>query len=200
MTRTTAHRLLNAALLLLFVTPVLAQGGAEEMTPEQKAMMEAYIKAGTPGEQHSMLAERVGDYEVTAKSWQDPGAPPVEEKGTARRTMIMDGRIMVETYNGTMQGTPFTGQGMTGYDNVSGKWWSTWNDSMSTGIMMSQGTCDAKMVCTFTGSWNDPITQGPITARMTSRPEGAGTEIFEMYGPGPDGKEIKMMELTYRKK
>jgi hypothetical protein len=23
---------------------------------------------------------------------------------------------------------------------------------------------------------------------------------FEMYGPGPDGKEMKMMEITYNRK
>jgi hypothetical protein len=25
-------------------------------------------------------------------------------------------------------------------------------------------------------------------------------EVFEMHGPGPDGKEMKMMEITYKKK
>jgi len=58
-----------------------------------------------------------------------------------------------------------TGHGMTGYDNVSGKYWATWNDSMTTGVMVSQGTCDAKNACTFTGSWNDPIKKGPVKAR-----------------------------------
>jgi hypothetical protein len=24
--------------------------------------------------------------------------------------------------------------------------------------------------------------------------------VFEMYAPGPDGKEMKMMEITYTKK
>ena len=201
MNRTIARRALYAALLLLFVTPVLAEGGPEEMTPEQKAMMEAYMKAGTPGEPHEILASRVGDYDAKVKSWQAPGAPPVEETGTVKRSMILGGRVRVEEFSGTMMGTPFTGQGMMGYDNVSGKYWSTWNDSMSTGIMVSEGTCDAKLTaCTFTGTWNDPITKGPMTARMTSRMAGPTTEVFEMYGPGPDGKEMKMMEMTYTKK
>ena len=53
-----------------------------------------------------------------------------------------------------MMGTPFTGHGMTGYDNVTGKYWSTWTDSMSTGIMVSEGSCDAEGVCTFIGWTN----------------------------------------------
>lgn len=182
--------------------PVLAQeGGAPpEMTPEQKAMMEAYMKAGTPGPQHHKLAESAGTYDVKVKSWDTPGAPPTESTGTATRTVDLGGRIIVERFDGTMMGQPFTGQGMTGFDNVTEKYWATWTDSMSTGMMMSEGTCEEKDVCTFVGSWNDPITKGKVTARMVSRKTGPKTETFEMYGPGPDGKETKMMEMTYTKK
>ena len=41
-------------------------------------------------------------------------------------------------------GIPYRGHGMTGFDNVTDKYWSTWNDSMSTGIMVTEGTCDAQ--------------------------------------------------------
>jgi hypothetical protein len=99
-----------------------------------------------------------------------------------------------------MMGQPFTGHGMQGYDNVTGKWWSTWNDSMSTGLMVSEGTCDDSGACTFTGSWNDPVTKGKTTARMTTKWTSPNVEVFEMYTPGPDGKEMKMMEITYTKR
>ena len=33
--------------------------------------------------------------------------------------------------------------------------------------------------------------------RMTCRWTSPTTQIFEMYGPGKDGKEMKMMEMTY---
>ena len=172
-------------------------GKAPEMTPEQKAEMEVYIKAGTPGPQHQKLASAAGTYSVKAKSWHEPGGPANEESGTATRTMALDGRVLVEDFKGTMMGNPFSGHGMTGYDNVSGKYWSTWTDSMSTGLMMSQGTCDAKMACTFNGSWNDPVKKGPVKSRMTSRWTSPTTEVFEMYGPDKKGNEMKMMELTY---
>jgi hypothetical protein len=126
--------------------------------------------------------------------------PDSEESGTVTRTMILDGRVLVEDMTGTMMGMPFTGHGMTGYDNVTGKYWSTWTDSMSTGMMVSEGTCDAKNACSFTGSWNHPITKAPVTARMTSRWTSPTTQVFEMYVPGKDGKEMKNMEITYTKK
>jgi len=99
-----------------------------------------------------------------------------------------------------MMGASYTGHGMQGYDNVTGKYWSTWNDSMSTGLMVSEGTCNADKSCSFTGSWNDPIKKAPVTARMMTRWTSPTTEVFEMYGPGRDGKEMKMMEITYTKK
>ena len=171
-----------------------------QMTAEQKAEMEAYMKAGTPGAPHKTLAATAGTYEAKVKSWQQPGGPAMEETGTVTRTMALDGRVLVEDFKGTMMGMPFTGHGLTGYDNVSGKYWSTWTDSMSTGLMLSEGTCDASRACTFAGSWNDAVKKGPVKARMTTRWTSPTTEVFEMYAPGRDGKEMKMMEITYTKK
>jgi hypothetical protein len=173
--------------------------GAAQMTPEQKAEMEAYTKAGTPGEPHRKLAATAGRYNVTMKTWQDPKAAPMEESGTATRTMALDGRVLVEQFSGTMMGQPFNGHGMTGYDNVTNKYWSTWNDSMSTGVMLSSGTCDAKDACTFTGTWNDPIKKGPVKQRMTTRWSDKDTEVFELYGADKQGREMKMMEMTYKR-
>jgi hypothetical protein len=192
--------LIVSAAAALFALPALVAAQAPEMTPEQKAEMEAYTKAGTPGAPHKALAAQAGTYEAKVKSWHEPGKPPTEESATATRTMALDGRVMVEDFKGSMMGMPFTGHGMRGYDNVTGKHWSTWMDSMSTGVMVSEGTCDAKGACSFKGSWNDPIKKAPVSARMTSRWTSPTVEVFEMYGPGRDGKEMKMMEITYTRK
>ncbi len=194
--------LVVTAVAALFAAPALAQdkGKMPEMTPEQKAEMEAYMKAGTPGEPHKKMAAMAGTYDMVMKSWHEPNGQPMVEKGTAVRTVELDGRVIVERVTATMMGMPFTGHSMTGYDNVTGKYWSTWTDSMSTGLMVSEGTCDANNACTFTGTWNDAIKKAPVKARMTTRWTSPTTEVFEMYGPGRDGKEMKMMEITYTKK
>ena len=188
------------AALTLATAVVADHHEAPEMTPEQMAEMQAYMEAGTPGDPHRAMADSAGDYDLAIKSWMDPAAPPMESTGTATRKMMLDGRVMTEEVSSSMMGMPFTGFGMSGYDNVSGKQWSTWTDSMSTGIMVSEGTCDADGACVFTGSWNDPITKGPVTARMTVRWTSPTVQVFEMYGPGKDGAEMKMMEIVYTKK
>jgi len=192
-------RKLAFAVTLALSLPALAQD-APAMSPEQQAMMDAYIAAGTPGAQHAALASAVGEYDLAIRSWDAPGATPGDETGRATRSMILGGRVLVEQVEATMHGMPFTGHAMVGYDNVTGKWWQTWNDSMSTGVMTSQGDCNDHGSCTFHGSWNDPVTKKAVDARFTSKWTDARTEVFEMYGPGPDGTEYKMMEMTYTRR
>jgi len=194
--------LMCAAAIALVITSASAQTGKQppQMTPEQKAEMEAYMKAGTPGAPHQALAASAGNYDLKLRSWQAAGAPAMEETGTATRSMTLDGRVLVEDVSSSMMGSPFTGHGMMGYDNVTGKYWSTWNDSMSTGLMVSEGTCDAQKSCTFIGHWNDPVKKTPVKARMTTRWTSPTVQVFEMYAPGKDGKEFKMMEITYTKR
>lgn len=198
MHRTTLLSVAVSALLL--AGPALAQDKPPAMTPETQAMMEAYQKAGTPGMEHGRLASMAGTYDLTVKSWYAPGAPPSTDTGTATRRMILGNRVMLEEVTSQMMGQPFSGQGLHGFDNVTGKYWGTWNDSMSTGLMVSEGTCDAQLSCTYTGTHNDPVTKKPQSSRMTTRWTDKNTEVFEMYGPGPDGKEAKMMEITYKRR
>jgi hypothetical protein len=199
MTRKHAYSMI--ALALLFAGPAAAQEAAgPQMTPETQAMMEAFQKAGTPGAQHQQLASLAGTYDLTVKAWHAPGTEPTTDTGTATRKMILGDRVMVEEVTSQMMGQPYSGQGLHGFDNVTGKYWSTWSDSMSTGLMVSEGSCDAKLTCTYTGTYHDPVTKQPQTSRMTTRWTDKSTEVFEMYGPGPDGRETKMMEITYKKR
>ena len=191
-----------AVALVCCATVSMAQSDEmPEMTPEQMAEMEAYMKAGMPGPQHQAMAATAGTYDLKITSWGEPGGPGMESAGTATRTMTLDGRVMEETVESSMMGMTFTGHGRSGFDNVTGKYWSTWTDSMSTGIMVSEGTCDEEgKSCTYTGSWNDPVREGPVTARMVTEWKDDTTQVFEMYGPDREGNEMKMMEIVYTKK
>ena len=73
MTRTHAPTLFVLALL---AGPAAAQEGMPPMSAEEKAMMEAYTKAGTPGPEHAALARPAGTYALKIRSWGRPDAPP----------------------------------------------------------------------------------------------------------------------------
>lgn len=189
-------------LLALAAVPGLAQekGGATaepEMSPEEQKAMEAFMKSMTPGPQHRELAGRAGKWTFVGKFWTEPGAPPQESRGTSTREAILGGRVLSETIESEMMGMPFRGLGMTGYDNVTQRYWSTWSDTMSTGLMVSYGSCDDGMTrCEFRGSYSDPLTGKMKETRMTAE-SAADRETFRSYEQGPDGKEMMTMELVY---
>jgi hypothetical protein len=91
----------------LLATYAFSQDSQQQMTPEQKAEMEAYTKAGTPGAPHKALASTVGTYDLKIKNWHEPGGPPMEEKGTATRKMALDGRVLVEEVKSTRSCRPW---------------------------------------------------------------------------------------------
>src|SRR5437773_5272776 len=158
-------------------------------------MMEKMAKAATPGPQHEAMKKWAGDWECTVKYQMDPSQPWQEAKSTATITTLLDGRYVQEVSNGEMMGMPFTGIGLYGYDNVIGKYVSTWIDNMGTGIMKSEGTADTSgKVITWNGSMSDPITGKPAKERMVTTMVDDDHHTFEMYAVPPGAKkEMKTM-------
>lgn len=176
-------------------------GAAPEMTAEQKAAMAAWVKAMTPGKEHQEMASRVGAWEGKVSMWEAPGAAPQVSPGKVERTMVLGGRVMMDRWVGTMMGMPFEGLGLTGFDNANGKWWSTWSDNLSTGVMTATGRCEADHAkgCTFANTAVDPLTGKTKTNRSTVRWSSANEEVMEMFDTAPDGKEWKTMEIVLRR-
>jgi hypothetical protein len=170
---------------------------AEEM---QKAQMDAWMKASTPGDAHKKLEHMVGTWDTTVKSWMQPGAPPMESKGTAVNSWVLGGRWMEERFTGTFMGMPFSGIGYTGYDNIRKQYVGTWMDNMSTAVMISTGSGGSGNTYEFSSSMDDPMTgkPSPVTEKVVVTD--ADHHSMEMWSPGPDGKMFKMMEITYSRK
>jgi hypothetical protein len=168
----------------------------QDAPPDQKAMMEKMMQAGTPGPAHKKLDPLVGKFNVKSKSWMDPSKPPEESSGTSERKWIMGNRYLEERYQGTFGGQPFTGMGVWGYDNVTKKYFGTWLDSMSTSMTTSRGTLTGNAL-KMKGSMSDPMSGKETPYTMTLNIAGNDTHTMEMWGPGPGGKNMKWMEMTY---
>ena len=78
---------------------------------------------------------------------------------------------------------------------------TTWIDNMGSGIMYMTGKWDdaAKQI-NYSGKTVDPMSGNWIDVRQVVTYNADGTVKMEMYGPGPDGKEYKTMEITNVKK
>jgi len=177
--------------------------------PSKDQIAEMMEKMGAPGPNHQLLAGMVGEWSADCKFWMDPtpGAAPSVSKGTAVNTWDMGKRFVKQDFNGTfsMGGgapeMPFHGMGYTGYDNTKQKFVGTWMDTMSTGIMYSEGTYDAgSRTFTFTAQCQDPMTNKPSTVTEVIKIVDDNTHMFTMSGTGPDGKDMKMGEITYHRK
>jgi hypothetical protein len=188
-----------SAALFLCAVAAFAQNATPQMTPEQKSMMDKMVKAATPGPQHAMLAKLAGDWTCSIKYQMDPSQPAQDAQSTATITSLMDGRYIQELSSGQMMGAPFNGMGLYGFDNVSGKFVSSWIDNMGTGIMMSVGTADASgKVINWNGTMNDPVTGKATKERMVMTIADDDHHTFEMFGIPPGGKkETKMMTIDY---
>lgn len=178
--------------------PALAQ--EKEMSADEQAMMAKWAQYSTPSEAHGNLAEAAGDWEYTMTWWMQPGAAPERSSGTSKSEMILGGRYLEDKVRGTAMGQPFEGRGTTGYDNYSKEYISTWVDNMGTGVFVSRGKYDpAAKSLVMTGTMDDFMDGKKKTMRSVLTHVDQNTTRFEMYAPGPDGKEFKTMEMVSKR-
>jgi len=171
------------------------------MSAEEKAMMEAMMKAMTPGDAHKLLDGMVGTFDAKVTSSMDPSKPPEVSNGTSENSWVMGNRYVMQKFTGSFMGMPFQGVGYTGYDNIKKQYWGLWMDNFSTGAMVSAGsTADNGKTWKFTSTMPDPMTgkDAPMEERITVTDHDHHT--FEMWAPGPDGRMFKMMEIQYTRK
>ncbi len=177
-----------------------AQPGADDMAK----MMEAMQKAATPGEFHDNLKPLAGKWTFTTRYRMSADGPWEQSTGSAVYKWILGGRILVQEVKANpspedaMMGGPFEGYGMTGYDNVSKKYFNVWCDNMGTGMMSSTGTCDSSgKTITYMGEFNDPMSGKVKRIKSVLKIVGDDKVVYEMYEKTPDGKEYMSLEVTY---
>ena len=194
------NRLL-ALLLFLALIPTVSVADEPVVSPEQKKMMEAFVKASTPGDAHDFLQRYEGDWNYTMKFWMQPDAKPEESSGKAKFSMILGGRFLQQEFEGTSMGQPFSGLGFTGYDTLKEKFISTWMDNMGTTMVNSDGQfVDGKGAIEESGSHSCPMEEdGVAEFRNVWTAPKDGAFSFEWYRKLPDGKEFKGMEIHYKK-
>ena len=201
------HRIVTALTLALSGTwlanAVLAQ--EKDASPDPAEAMAKMVELGQPGANHKLLAELVGTWDCKITFWMEPGAPPSVSSGTAVRKPIMDGRYFVmDTVakmempgpDGQMHPVDYKGMEIDGYDNMQGKFFSTWVDNMGTGLLMAEGNYDSAGK-TFTYHAEEEMMPGKKT-KMRGEVKVIDKDhyVFDWY-EDRGGKESKVMEITY---
>jgi hypothetical protein len=166
---------------------------------DQDAMIKAWQKSMTPGPEHAMLANMVGEWEGEISMWEDPNQPPQTSIGTVNYESIFDGRYIIGKFSGNMMGMPYSALEVDGYDNIKKVFFSSWVDNMGTGLMYVEGTYDKNSnTLTYKGD-----TAGPMGNKMKVREvitiidkDHSKFEMFMDMGTS----EKKSMEIKYKRK
>lgn len=153
--------------------------------------------AATPhiGPPYTQLATLSGHWAVRQSIWTDPKTPPAIDHGTATYAMVLGGHHLRQDLR-IASSKPFEGLGYIGYDDATGKYYSSWMDTNFSGIILAHGDYDAaSRTYTFTGEM--PSKGGaPVPMRQVLRIADNGHFVYEYYETR-DGKEALAVSLQY---
>lgn len=153
----------------------------------------------SPGKEHQQLTKSAGTWDAVIETVGMDGKP-AQSKGVSVRRVGPGGFFVIDEFEGEMMGMKFTGHGTTGFDPMKGKYVGTWCDGMSPTILVLEGSMDAAgKVLTMTCKGPD-MTGKMVDMRMVTTMVDADHEVFEMFMPGPDGKEMQMLKITYTRR
>lgn len=152
-----------------------------------------------PTPQHEELKKLVGNWELEMK-FPGPDGAEVVSKGVSKIKMMGD-FWAVEDATFDMMGMAYTGHGIIGYDAVRKKHISTWSDSMSSSMMYMQGDMDKDGKTLRLESEGPSMTEpGKMTTYSFKEMwTDDNTRAMEMHTPGPDGKDMLVWTMTYRR-
>ena len=191
---------LTSLCVVLTVSLAMAKDKKAETPMDPQAMMEVYKKLATPGEPHKQFASLAGSWTTKTKEWMEPDKPPMESAGACDFKMLLDGRFLQQEFTSEMMGQPYSGVGISAYDNLRKRYVIAWIDTMGTGIFLMEGTASADgKTITLKGQHDEPGARH-MTHRAVWKIVDGNTQMFDMYGTHHRGKEMKMMEITYTRK
>lgn len=183
----------------LLLTTLLAISAAGAFAQSADAV-QAYMEYSTPGEMHKMLGKYNGMWIAVTKMWMSPGMEPSVSQADVVTDMYMGDRYQKSVFNGSMQGMPFEGESVTGFDNVKKVFTNTWIDNYGTAMMYSEGKWNAATRSVeFKGKASDPMAKEPTPFRQVMTFPDENNYKMEMYVM-LEGKEYKSMEITFTRK
>ncbi len=194
---------LTVAVTLLTVYAVADDNQAKRATPENQdqmaAMMKNLARYGTPDEHHAMLGTLAGTFQTEGTFHMAPGAPPITTRGTHTREWVLDGRFLLERSSAIMNGSPFGGLGLIGYDRFKDKFVFLWTDSMTTSVSLSHGQGDGKTFV-YHAEYDDAFTGQKLKHRNVLTIVDADHQTLEFFGIMPDKREFRVGKMSFSRK
>jgi hypothetical protein len=185
-------------LTLLIPGPALAQDKGHG--DDGAAARPSATDSAKPGAPQASLARLAGEYDRIIKFVGQTGAAAAPSSGTAKITVVLGGRFILEESSDTVFGRPVEGLRLYGYNNITKQYEMARMYTMSTGITMMKGTSsDGGKTIDFSGeSDRSGMAKMPLHAHF--RQVGDDQFIVTLSTVGPEGKESAFQETTYTRK
>jgi hypothetical protein len=165
---------------------------------DNESLIANMVQYAMPAPQHRLLDRMAGKWKTSVKYKMSAGSPVVESEGGCEREWILGNRFLREEFDGGDLALPFKALAVYGYDRFEKKYTSVWIDSLNTAITTYLGTCEQPCdVINFVGTHGDPWTGVKRPSRGVTRFVDDKTHVVELYEAGRDGREFKILEVTY---
>lgn len=174
--------------VVLGTASLAAQSGAQQSPPMPK-----------PGPEHAVFNMDAGTWDATVEMNAGPGVPAMTSKGVEVNTIGCGGLCLITDFKGEAMGSQFHGHGLMTWDVTKKKYTATWTDSMSTGLSLGEATYDGAAK-KWTSTMEGPDMAGKIMKTRSVVEMRGETRVMTAYAPGPDGKEVQAMKITYTKR
>ena len=148
-----------------------------------------------PTAEHKTLKDHAGKWNVACKFYMEPGQPPMECSATESVEMVGEFWTLSK-YESNFMGMPFVGRATLGFEAHTGKWVSTWVDSMAPVLFHFTGEQKGDTI-TMEGEAFSCMTNSVIKHKTVQKNVSKDEHIFEMFAVMPDGNEMKMMTHHY---
>lgn len=150
---------------------------------------------------HWKLHTLIGNWDGNTRTWFEKDVLADESPMEAKITAVLGDRFIRYEYKGSVQGKPFEGIMIWGFDLDNNKCQCSWVDSfhMGTGIMLSEGEENKKgfWVLGSYGSLDYPEHWGWRTELEIMNSE---QFLIRAFNISPDGVEAKATESIYYRK
>jgi hypothetical protein len=153
-----------------------------------------------PGPEHELLKMDVGTWDATVEVTPPGGIPPTSSKGVETNSIGCAGLCLITDFTGDlMPGVPFQGHGVATWDPRKKKYAVIWTDSMSSGLASGERTWDP--AASRMSGWMEGVDlMGQVTKTRSVVEYKGGTRVMTAYMPGPDGKEVQILKITYTRR
>jgi hypothetical protein len=148
--------------------------------------------------EHAALKKLVGKWEASVTATM-PGEAAKTSTGKAEYEAIGETWV-ASNFTGEMDGKPFFGHGIEGFDTLKNKYVYIWVDSMSTEAHLFEGVKDpASNTTTLTGECHDPQTGRVVKQRMVTEMKGDDAMTMRIFMTGPDEKEVEATKIEFKR-